>query len=338
MVSTPPKGVTQRTTPPERHDESSSDGITPKGKAIIATAVVIAVVAALIITALRQGPVLGSADFTIDPEFGIPTPPHNTPYMSTNNIIATVCMTAVGLIGVGLGIREIRGTGSLLPLMLALSGAVICIPEVFYDVIGAVYFPWSESNHAYTILGREMPWWIVAGWFGYGAFMIFIYKVLESNPRTKMIWLMWAGAAASSVMFEEILLSMGVYHYYGNQPLVIISQLPWWWIPCNSVGVFLAAAIAYRYREQLRGWKSISMLLITPLSVTAVYGFIAMPSWIAVNGNYPWLPTQLLGMLTIAFGVAVFAFILDTLLGRPPFRPNYIPPRVPAEGGVEAQR
>lgn len=326
MVSTPSKeGSPQRATPSIDRDQSAPDGITPRGKWVIAATVVIAIAAALVITALRQGPVLGSADFTLDPEFKIPAPPHSTPYMSMNNIIATVCMTAVGLVGVGLGIREIRKTGSLLPLMLALSGAMICIPEVFYDVIGAVYFPWSESNLAYTILGREMPWWIVAGWFGYGAFMIFIYKVLESNPRTKTIWLMWAGAAASSVVFEEILLSMGVYHYYGNQPLIIISQLPWWWIPCNSVGVFLAAAIAYRYRERMRGWRSISMLVITPLSVTAVYGFIALPSWIAVNGDYPWLPTQLLGMMTIALGVAVFAFILDAVLGRHPFRPNYIP-------------
>ncbi|MBH0119520.1 hypothetical protein I0Q12_08295 [Rhodococcus sp. CX] len=301
--------------------------MTRRAKFIIAAAIAIAIAAALLITALRQGPVLGSPDFTMDPEFKIPTPPHGTPYMSMNNIIATTVMSAFGLIGVGLGVREIKRTGSLLPFMLALSGAMICIPEVFFDVIGAVYFPWSDSNHAYTILGREMPWWIVAGWFGYGAFMIFIYKLLESNPRTKTIWLMWAGAAVSSVVFEEILLSMGVYHYYGNQPLIIISQLPWWWIPCNSVGVFLAAAIAYRYRERLRGWRSVSMLVITPLSVTAVYGFIALPSWIAVNGDYPWLPTQLLGMATIALGFAVFAFLLDVVLGRPPFRPNYIPPQ-----------
>ncbi|WP_252189727.1 MULTISPECIES: hypothetical protein [unclassified Rhodococcus (in: high G+C Gram-positive bacteria)] len=330
MVSTPSKEGSQRVAPQINPDQSSLEGITPRSKIIIAVTVVFAIAAALIITALRQGPVLGSADFTMDPVFKIPVPPQDTPYMSMNNIIATSFMTLAGLIGVGLGIRELRKTGSFLPLMLALSGAMICIPEVFYDVIGAVYFPWSETNHAFTILGREMPWWIVAGWFGYGAFMIFIYKLLESNPRTKTIWLMWAGAAASSVIFEEILLNMGVYHYYGNQPLIILTQLPWWWIPCNSVGVFLAAAIAYRYRERLRGWKSVSMLLITPLSVTAVYGFIAMPSWIAVNGNYPWLPTQLLGMLTIALGVAVFAFILETVLGRHPFRPNYVPATAPS--------
>ncbi|WP_211177145.1 hypothetical protein [Pseudonocardia acidicola] len=296
------------------------------------------VAAALLITGLRQGPVLGSPDFTIDPDFGIPTPPHDTPYRSTANIVATAAMTLVGLTGVLLGIREWVKTRSWLPLMIAVSGAFIALPEVFFDVMGAVYFPWSETNHAYTILGREMPWWIVAGWFGYGAFNFFTFKVLLSNPRTKVLWLMWGGAAAGDVVFEEILLATGVYHYYGNQPLMITPQLPWWWIPCNSVGVFLAASIAYRYREQMRGWKALGMIVVTPMSVGAVYGFIALPSWIATNSTLPWLPTQLLGLLTIALGVVAYCLILHNVLGRPPFAMDFVPGEreAPAVGSANA--
>jgi hypothetical protein len=234
-------------------------------------------------------------------------------------------MTLVGLLGVALGVRDRRRTGSWLPLVLALSGAMITFPEVFVDVMGAVYFPWSETNHAYTIIGREMPWWIVAGWFGYGVNMYFIFRVLLSNPPTKVLWWLLGGAAASSILFEELLLSTGIYHYYGNQPLVLIARLPWWWIPCNSIGVFLASALAYRYRHRLQGWRSLAMLVITPMSVAGVYGFIAMPGWIAVNGDYGWLPTQLLGLSVFVLGAAVFMFLLEAVLGRPPLRPEFVP-------------
>jgi hypothetical protein len=52
--------------------------------------------------------------------------------------------------------------------------------------------------------------------------------------------------------------------------------------------LFLAAALAYRYKEQLRGWKSLARIFITPMSVAGIYGFIGMPAFIVVNGTYSW--------------------------------------------------
>ncbi|WP_210717276.1 hypothetical protein [Amycolatopsis acididurans] len=305
-----------------------------KGKIIAAVATVLFIAIMLLITGLKA-----HHDIPLDRTYGTPPPP-DLPYPVNNNIGATIVMTVIGLSGVALGIIQWVRTKSPLPLMIALSGAVICIPEVFFDVMGGVYFPWSATEplgQAYAILGREMPWWIAAGWFGYGAFNFFMFTLLASKPSTKTIWLMLGGAAVGDVVFEEILLSFNVYHYYGNQPLVIVSQLPWWWIPCNSIGVFLAAALAYRFQDFLRGWRSLLMLVITPLSVTTVYGAIALPSWIAVNGNYPWLPTQILGLATIALGIVVFALILELVLKRKPFELGYTPAKDVAEFGSPVQ-
>jgi hypothetical protein len=91
------------------------------------------------------------------------------------------------------------------------------------------------------------------------------------------------------------------------------------------VGVFLAAALAYRYRHLLQGWRSLAMLVVTPASVAGVYGFIAMPGWVAVNGDYGWLLTQLLGLSVFVLGTATFMFILDAVLRRPPLRPEFVP-------------
>jgi hypothetical protein len=90
------------TTPHSRSALPDADlrGISPRTWRLIALVVAAMVVVALIITALRTGPLAGSPDLTIDPEFGIPTPPHGTPYHSTANVVATVIMTLVGLLGV----------------------------------------------------------------------------------------------------------------------------------------------------------------------------------------------------------------------------------------------
>ena len=126
----------------------------------------------------------------------------------------------------------------------------------------------------------------------------------------------------SDLVTEEILLPMGVYHYYGNQPLVVLNMFPWWWMAPNSIGVFLATALAYRYRTLLVGWKVLAVLFLTPMSVGAVYGFICFPVWVAINGDWGWFTTQLLGLLTMCFGFVTFCIILELVLGRDPFQLN----------------
>lgn len=277
---------------------------------------------ALLLTGLHE-----ERKVEFDGEFHLPVKP-DEPYLTANNLGVVIVMTLVGLVGVALGIKHHLKHGSVLPLLVAISGAAICIPEVFFDVMGAVYFPWSDSEplgHAYTILGREMPWWIVAGWFGYGVFLFATFELLLSRPTTRAIWGMFGVAVAGDVVFEEILLKFDVYHYYGNQPLILLWELPWWWVAANPAGVFLAAAIGYRYRERLQGARSLAMLVITPLSVSAVYGAVALPSWIAVNDDFPWLVRESLGLATLALGFVVFTLILRLVLGRAPFDMNYVP-------------
>lgn len=279
-------------------------------------------VIALLLTAWRSSP---SVEF--DDHFRLPLMP-DVPYETVPHVVCTVVMTFFGLIGVVQGIRGGWSTRSVLPVMIALSTALICIPEVFFDIMGAVYFPVSDTEpfgHAFTLMGRDMPVWIVAGWFGYGMFALFIYDAIAKRPSTKSLWKLLAVAGLSSAVFEEALLAAGVYHYYGNQPLVLFHLYPWWWLPANSIGVFLAAALAYRLRHGLQGWRSLWMVVITPMAVATVYGAVALPSWIAVNSDYPWLPTQLLGLSTIALGIAAFAMLLKYILGREPFDMNYVP-------------
>lgn len=281
---------------------------------------------ALIITALRPAPrfpyVKGPTGMADKPTL------ETAPYLVGNHVGATIVMTLIGIIGVVIGVRmSLRGR-TWLPLMVALSSVMIVFSEVFFDVMGAVWFPYSDTElfgHTFTILGRTMPVWILAGWFGYGVFSVVTFAMLNARPTTRNLWFAWGGALAGDVVFEEILLQFDVYHYYGNQPLVILTELPWWWIPCNSVGVMLAASLAYRFRGKLSGWKSVAMFAVTPMSVAAVYGFIALPSWVATNGDFPWLITQLLGFATLVLGVFAFMGVLKFVLNRDPFDLDYQP-------------
>lgn len=275
--------------------------------------------AALLITWLRDSPNLW---LEIDSATGVPRVPTNEvfDYDRSNTIVAVVLQASIGLIGTVFGIRELIRTKRPLPLMVSLSGVMIVFPEVFLDIIGMVYFPVDDADNVFTIFGRQMGVFILAGWFGYGVFNYVTFKVLERRPTTRALWLMLLGSALGAIFMEELLQwAGGMYHYYGNQPLELL-RLPQWWTPCNAIGCgFLPAVLAYRFREHLQGWRSLSMLVISPLCVTATYGAIAFPSWIVVNGDYPWLITQLAGLATVGLGVLLAAGIMRVLLQRDPF-------------------
>ena len=94
----------------------------------------------------------------------------------------------------------------------------------------------------------------------------------------------------------------GMYVYYGNQPLIVLWKLPWWWVPCNAAACSSPRPSPTGCGIQLRGWRGLAMFVITPASMGGVYGFIALPSWIVVNADYPWWVTQLGGLATLAMG------------------------------------
>lgn len=290
-------------------------------------AAILFVVVALLITRFGSNRL---SESEIDEHFGLPMKPSYEPYLVTNNVIATIAMTIIGMAGLVMGIVYFRRTRDLGPTMLALSAPLVVFTEVFLDIMGGVYFPWSDSElfgHAFTLMGREMPWWIVAGWFGYAALGAFEYVTMAKRPTTKYLWISLGVLIVLAIVFEEVLLSMGVYHYYGNHPLVLGAELPWWWEACNPLGVTLAAALTYRFRSYFRGIRTLLLLPMMPMTMAVAYGAAALPGWIALNGNnYPWLVTQLLGFASIALGFAHFCLILRLVLNRRPFDFDYAPP------------
>ncbi len=281
----------------------------------------------LIITGLGSPPSY-VPDVVLNENTGVPPVPTNAdfPYDRGHNLWAIVLLGGLGLAGLLLCIRDIVKKNDWLPFFASLGTVVIVVPEVFVDIIGMVYYPVSDGDHAFDLFGRQMGWFILAGWFGAGAFAVSTLKVLLTRPKAKHVWVFMGVTCLSYTIFEEILVGFGgIYHYYGNQPMWW-HELPIWWTPCNAIGcALLPAAVAYRYQHLLKGWKASAMLLVVPAGVAAAYAIIGMPSWIVVNGDYNWFVTELAGLSTWALAIALTAMILNVFLGYEPFDPESRP-------------
>lgn len=282
-------------------------------------------VLALAVTWFKDRPVID-----LDPIFRIPARPgaNVAPYDVAIEVRASIVMLAIGLVGTALGVWEWFRSRSVVGMAVAVSAVFATIPEGLFQLLGAAYFPWSETEpfgELFRVLGRSVPAFVAASWFACGLLCIGAYCLLQRKPSTRTLWYLWFAAMLGEVVVEEVLLKLHLYRYYGNQPLVLISDLPLWWIPCRTVGLLLAAFLAYRYRDALHGWRSAACFVITPLCVCVSFAMIALPAWIATNSDLPWLPTQLLGLITIALGVAAFMGALRFVLNRDPLDLDYEP-------------
>ncbi|MGQ0632541.1 MAG: hypothetical protein ACT4P1_16095 [Sporichthyaceae bacterium] len=298
-----------------------------RGWTLIALGVLLFIALDLLITGLGDPPSI-VPPVTLDENTGVPPVPTNAdfPYDRTNNVVAIVLLGGLGCAGLVIALREGVRRGDWMPLFLSMGTVIVVVPEVFVDVIGMVYYPVDGSDHAFDLFGRQMGWFILAGWFGAGAFAAMMIKALLARPTAKQVWVLMGVTALSYTIFEELLVGAGgIYHYYGNQPMWW-NNLPLWWTPCNAIGcALLPAAFAYRYQAHLTGWRASAMLLVVPASVAGAYAFIAMPSWIVVNGDYGWFVTELAGLATWGLGVALIAIIMNLFLGYQPFDPDSRP-------------
>lgn len=262
-----------------------------------------------------------SSPMVIDPNFGVPAPPMQAHYDPHNTLVAECVLITVGLLATAFALRDGIRNKTALPVFVALSGMFCVFPEVFIDVLGGCLWPTSPGHVAFKILGREMTWFPVTAWFAFGALLITIcYSMMSRKVKTKWIWVAFAVAGSLDIVFEEIMLNVhGLYVYFGHQPLILLTKFPWWWLPTNTGGLFLAAALAYRYRKYLTGWKGAAMFLLTPIAYMGVHGFVGMPADTVINGDYNWIVTQAGGIATVLLCLVAAAITIHLVLQRNPF-------------------
>lgn len=129
--------------------------------------------------------------------------------------------------------------------------------------------------------------------------------------------------ALLNVAMEEVLLNLpGLYMYYGRQPLVLLTKLPFWWVGVNGGGMFAASALLYRYRAHLRGVRALAPFAVIPTVYLAMFGFVAMPATIVVNGRFSWAVTQTGGLVTLALCTVGAMLVMHLVLQRNPFDPS----------------
>lgn len=248
-----------------------------------------------------------------DEQTKLPIPPLHTVAPADVSFWATAIFSGLAAIVFLYGLKHWRDTGRPIVLMMMIGGAVTVFVEPVLDIIGAAWHPEIGQNVAFELVGRQIPWWVVAVYvFYFGALGSLNYLAFEKGVSMKVVWIWFSAPVLVDIVMEELMMHWDLYWYYGNQPLIAFFKFPLWWAPCNSIGEFIGVSLLVLMGPALRGWKLLLIPIILPVSDFVGYAAVSLPAVFVVNTEgLPWWLIQLGGVGTFALcALVVYALSL----------------------------
>jgi hypothetical protein len=202
--------------------------------------------------------------------------------------VLTLVTTTVAVAFVFLGVRECRRRRSTAPAWLLGSGAVCLFLEPVYDDQFHIWF--HDQGHmwrTYTAYGMPQPVWvpITYAWC-YGGLAMLVWRRLADGGGRREVLRMAGGLLAVFTAFELIGINLGVYTYYGAQPLRLMG-LPLWVEVPNTVLTVVAAVAFARLEPMVHGLGRLCLLAVVPGAFAAVSFGAAFPTLVTISRTDP---------------------------------------------------
>jgi hypothetical protein len=257
-----------------------------------------------------------------DHELHLPVPPldavFSAPAAQAATLVFGLLAAAVVLYGLH---RWIRRSDPIVILM-AIGGLTTILIEPFLDVIGLAWHPIVGQNTAFSFMGRSIPWWVVPNYMVFfGGIGTLAYLSFRRGVTTKQMYLWFLAPMLLEVVQEETMMHFDLYYYYGHQPLILLWKFPWWWAPCNSMGVFLGICALAALGGWLRGWRLLLVPVIMPVMDGVGFALVGLPTIISINTEAApiWLG-QIAAIGTFALTLGVLRALTVLLATDSPWR------------------
>ena len=204
-----------------------------------------------------------------------------------------------------LAYRKTRESGSPLPLLVLVGGGLCCLIEPIVDVLGLCWF-WPEGQFPlFELFGRPIPSFLLPTYIFYvGGQAIYTWERMEKGETMLGLFKLYAIYMVVNVLLESPPLYMGLYTYYGAQPLRL-GLFPTWWMFTNAAMPMVLGALIYTLRPYLSGWKVLLIVPLMPMGDALTNGAIAWPTWIALNSTDNLVLTTAAALLSGVFGLIV---------------------------------
>ena len=239
-----------------------------------------------------------------------PPPPFAPVDMTVPAGNSRIALAALGVVGIGgLAWAMVDGVrrGNVLFLAVFLGGLATALLEPFADLLGFVWFPVHDQVNAFTMLGIPIPLFVVIGYTNLFGLVPWIFlRMLQAQPDRRRYWTVSGGLLLAACVFEWLLLRTGAYTYYGPQPLQVWGY-PMIWMTINTGACLLAALVIRKLPELFTGARALTAIALVPCCDGAVLTGTGWPAFAGMHADPSPLVLHLLGLVTIGFGLSLYA-------------------------------
>jgi hypothetical protein len=236
--------------------------------------------------------------------------PADNPHFHASNFDAWFFLFWAGLLVVVIALpwclnQAVRHK-SYLPLLTLVAGFFTSLGEPMLDLVG--HLRWAENlqNSGYHNFGIAIPLLIPPC---YGLFMgleaYWIWSIIQRGVTVKNFFMIFAAVGVSDAIMEYPGVTMGVYEYYGRQPLEFY-KFPFYWSFTNAAAILTVAVLVHFAWPLVKG-QGAKMLLIIPCGIVATtmaeFG-TGFPVFLSVNSPAPtWLQWVIGGTGTVVLSL-----------------------------------
>jgi hypothetical protein len=195
-------------------------------------------------------------------------------------------------------------------IVLLPAGALCFLMEPIGDLLGATWYPPNSTLVFVEILGRPMPLYLLltyAAYFPLGFWLC--YRVLARGPSTRRMLGLWIAGALVNCAVEITFTQTGAHLYYGDNPVRIFG-LPLYSIIQNGAFPILGGAVLLYARHNLRGVRSLWLLLIYPLGFLGFAVAATWPMYLALNTQAGPVLTWIAAVAAVTINLLLAAGIL----------------------------
>lgn len=230
----------------------------------------------------------------------VPFPPATGAMDPTYQLIFTWVLWGICAVVVLFALNHSRRTGTAIALLCLAGGALCVLWEPIVDVMGLCWF-WRAGNHPlFELFGRPIPNWMLPVYTAYvGGQTFYTVTRLDKGETVRGVFKLYLIYMVVNLLLEEPPLHFGLYTYYGVQPLQP-GLLPLWWTAVNGAMPIIAAALVYRLKPLLTGWKQLLIVLLVPMGDGLANAAAGWPTWIALNSSDQYWVTTVAALCTFA--------------------------------------
>jgi hypothetical protein len=235
------------------------------------------------------------------------SPPRPTEFAADKvaEFVFTSVVAVIALVAIAYAVHLLRRTGSWLPILCCIGGAITITIEPLIDSHLQLWWGDFRQPDIISAWGRHVP--VMAGvivlwYYGAGAYLTWMW-LQQKGPRFN-IWVLYGSEVGTALVMEPAAIKLDLWRYFGNHGIEVFGY-PIYWPFIAAACSAASGVILYKLTPYLAGWRVLASVALVPMTVAAVYWACGWPMYIAINISAPQPVLCLLNAVSIGLGLLV---------------------------------